>query len=133
MLEALEHAKMQDRFEWLRETSFTGSIFNVDSTVDRAPVDGTHVAHVDIAENVCHTGHIGPLNNVTAGAASATFSGQIRVMAEIVDHGEPGGHWILPDPEAFKPSSVLSRSELALKGTPIPCLARQQASRVEEH
>jgi hypothetical protein len=49
-----------------------------------------------------------------------TFSGQIRVMAEIVDHGEPGGHWILPDPEAFKPSSVLSRSELALKGTPIP-------------
>ena len=71
MLEALEHAKMQDRFEWLRETSFTGSIFNVDSTVDRAPVEGTHVAHVDIAENVCHTGHIGPLNNVTAGAASA--------------------------------------------------------------
>ena len=49
-----------------------------------------------------------------------TFSGQIRVMAEIVDHGDPGGHWILPDPEAFKPSVVPSRSELALKGTPIP-------------
>ena len=39
-----------------------------------APVDGTHVAHVDIAENVCHTGHIGPLYNVTAGAARGDLS-----------------------------------------------------------
>ena len=45
---------------------------------------------------------------------------QVRVIAEIVDHGQLGGHWILPAPEALKPSVILSRSELSLKGTPKP-------------
>ena len=135
ILEALENAKFQDRFDWIRETSFTGTVFDSKNPVDRAPIDGTDAARKKLPSLFVHTGQIGPLTPVTAGAASAnaTFPSQhniisehnrslfqVRVIAEIVDHGQLGGHWILPDPEALKPSIILSRDELALKGTPKP-------------
>jgi hypothetical protein len=42
------------------------------------------------------------------------------VVANIIDHGRPHGHWILPDPAAQKPVVPVSREDLALHGVPIP-------------
>lgn len=41
MLDALEHAQKADRYTWLRETSFTGTVLDLRISFDRSPVDGT--------------------------------------------------------------------------------------------
>ena len=71
MLDALESARMQDRWEWIRVTSYTGTIFEPQSPLDRSAADGTQLLHVIIAYAILVTGEIGPLVTVKAGTASA--------------------------------------------------------------
>ena len=53
MLDALESARMQDRWEWIRVTSYTGTIFEPQSPLDRSAADGTQLLYVIIA--LCDT------------------------------------------------------------------------------
>ena len=61
MFEALENAKFQDRFDWIRETSFTGTVFDLKMPVDRAPIDGTGVAHAEIESTFAIQGKLARL------------------------------------------------------------------------
>ena len=53
MLDALESARMQDRWEWIRVTSYSGSIFDRKTPFDRSPIDGTHLLHAITASRLC--------------------------------------------------------------------------------
>jgi hypothetical protein len=41
MVDALEHAHVEDRINWLREASFAGTVFDPRVSFDRSPVEGT--------------------------------------------------------------------------------------------
>ena len=71
MREALASAHMGDRVDWLREASFSGTVFDPRVRFSRAPVDGT-LLQCQCAKCCKYvTGEIGPLVTVTGGAATA--------------------------------------------------------------
>ena len=52
MYNVLEYNKMIDRWEWIRQTSITGSVFDLDQEVDRSLLDGIlQLIHVHVHLN----------------------------------------------------------------------------------